>query len=410
MVPDTQSTDHRIQEVYDLLKAYRPTKKKETQKLNTVINELVKDKIAYQMNVDTLYYERSFIKKILYFFGFFISPQEKKQLACIRKISQTVDFAESKKSNFTESYDSRMKKEAKAQLHKQYSDMAASKDFRDLLAFSLKDDPSDQEIKKAKSTLQGANFYVSDLYFEKIISDFLTSSKFNTQDKIKVTDLLKAFQFNQNVVWKSAKYQGFSVNQTSYIEKATARLHKSLAKMKPGDEVVFSGTTSVQGETTGHAVLFSCKMLNADTFCVRLYDTSDPAAMIASVTGVLQTGWSWIRGHDAEIATRRNFKIEVNQAFFHKKELTSKEFSEIFTQEILIFQGIKEQTTPEIFARYKQFATKNQINPTAITNAPKAPQIKFQQGPTCAIASKLAYIEETLGPGLYNRFKDFVRK
>lgn len=403
-MPKVTTTDSHIKEVYELLNSYRPSKTKAVERLDAAVNGLVEDKLWYQTNIDTLYSQRSIIKKILYFFGFFISSEEKSQMSCIRRINKAVDFVQTKKDTYKPS----ASELAKASLRSQYTELLNEKDFRELLAFSLKADPSEREIKEILAKNSGALFYVADLYFANVISDFLKKTNLTQEDKAKGERLLKAFTFNQNVQWKSVKQQSEVIfTSPSYRAKAVERLHTSIRTMKPGDEVVFSGSSKVPEKESYHAVLFSCKKIEDDTFCVRVYNTSDVGSMSGSLGGILRTGWGILRGHDAEISARRNFKITVNQAFFQEWSLLSTQFAGIFTEEILVFGGMDKGTNKELFAHYKKFVEESQISPR-LANKPEAPQIKFQQGPNCAISSKLAYIEETLGSELFARFASFV--
>ncbi len=398
-MPTIETTDRHIQDVYELLGKYRPNKKNAVEKLDAAIQELVRDKVVYQTNIDTLYYKRSFIKKILYFFGFFITAEEKKQMGCIKRINNTVDFAIAKKENYRPSHTERVKE----QLRQYYSEKIKEKNFRELLAFSLQEDPTDAEIQLVNDKLDGVEVHVADFYFGRILADFLKQSHLDANDAAKLAKVVNAFTFNENISWKAVKHG--KVGQ--YYEKAVERLHKSLSRMKPGDEIVFSGNSSEKrdGKVEGHGVLFSCMMIDANTFCVRVYDTSSfLGGTNGSIRGVLSTAWDILCGRDADISLRRNFKIAVQQSFFHKSALESNAFAKIFTEEIVIFDHL----SPDMFARYKKFVETNQIFPTD-PNLPKTPQIKFQQGPNCAISSKLAYLEETLGSELFTRFKEFIR-
>ncbi len=396
-MPSISTTDSHIKAAYTLIDAYRPSKKKVVERLDATIQTLVQEKVAYQTAIDTLYDKRSFIMKIFYFFGFFISSEEKQQMSCIKRINKAVDAALLKKENYIPS-EAELAKEDLVKIH---DEIVNSDNFKQLLLFSITDDPTEEQIHYVNKTLEGVPPYVSDLYFANTLSAFLQTIPKEDRDAEKVKAIVDAFAFSKNVNWKAAKQ--LNLKELPYRKKAVDRLHTKLDQMQKGEEFVFTASSGRQNEAVGHAVLFSCKKMDGDIFCVRVYNTSDSSSVKETVGSYLRAGWGMLWGQDQEIEVRRHFKIVVQQAFFQKSVLESHAFSQVFTEELLPFSNMS--TT--MFTRYKSFVEQYQIVPD-YPDLPQAPEISFQQGPNCALSSKLAYLEETMGNDLFKRFKNFI--
>lgn len=398
MIQSIETTNHYLNTAFDQVQKHKPLSPK-------ILIHLKQAAAEYQTNVDTLYENRNIFKKILYFFGFCISPEERAQLRCIRKITQLKEVAKLGPYSETKSI-------PQNQLREIVTKTLCSKDFLKLIAFSLKDNVSDAEVEEMKK-YEGTQFYAPDAYFAKLLSDFSSQPKLSCSEKKKAVEVLKAFQFNDKVNWKSLKHQSFPDiyhNRPWFPAKAGVALHNAINKMTPGNEVVFSGTHVPADKSGAHAVLFSCKILDKNNVCIRLYNTGLAAEVAIGLSGMANVGWAWLKGQDADTAYRKNVKITVEQTIFTKEDILSDEFTDIFANELLAFHGANAPSGKELFPKYRKFVNEKKLDSKSLPNVPVAPQIKAQTVGNCGIASKLAYIEDTFGKELYNTFRSFVQR
>ncbi len=371
---------------------------------------------SYQSNTNALYKGRNLLWKILYFFGIGLSSEERAQLKCVKKISQLKVFAKTLTLDYwTKRTQYSVKAVGKHHIEKDLTADTQSKDFLTQIYYSLKDPKTltQEDFNKIKK-IEGTKIFSTDLFFTNELRNFIHSEKLTPEEKKSTQQLLTAFEFSSKVNWKAMKYkhiQGYE-NQPWYPANAAAALHKAVHQMKSEVEVIFSATHMAKGKESGHAVLYSMRMLDNDQLCLRRYNTGLAAKVEEGslLSGLWEGAKAMYQGDSFKNALKSSLSSTVDQAIFSKKDILSDEFSSIFSNELLNFDGVNAESDKLIFPKYEAFKQTHEIPKEQVPNAPNPPSIPMQVFGNCGIASKLTYMNDNLGNDLYNKFTQFLEQ